>query len=159
MPISATWNIVKDISSIGKKIFDKKVSDEVRKEIQEMIDKSSELYDRIVALEDERQANRQLISELQEKINRTKNFKREFKQYKPHQLESGALVYVYDTMIHSNKPLHYICTKCVDGSVISILQPKDVSCYELICHECNSNYVMRQKVNGFFAVSRNSNSQ
>jgi formiminotetrahydrofolate cyclodeaminase len=44
---------VKDISGLGKKIFDKKVSDEVRKEIQEMIDKSSELYERILLLEDE----------------------------------------------------------------------------------------------------------
>ncbi|MCC8378666.1 hypothetical protein ACP179_17635 [Xenorhabdus stockiae] len=149
MPISTALNIVKDISGIGKKIFDKKVSDEVRKEIQDMIDKSSELYERVVLLEDDRQANRQLISELQEKIQRSKNFKREFKKYKPYQFESGALVYTYDTAIHPDKPTHHICTKCVDESVISILQPKDTSCYELICHACSSNYVIKKKVVGF----------
>ncbi|CDG19962.1 protein of unknown function [Xenorhabdus poinarii G6] len=155
MPISTTWNIVKDISGIGKKIFDKKVDDEVRKQVQEMIDKSSELYERIVTLEEDRQASRQLIIELQEKIKRSKYFHREFKKYKPHQFETGAFVYSYDASIHQDKPPHYVCTKCASDSVISILQPKDTSCYELTCHGCNSNYVVKPKIAGFFAMPRN----
>ncbi|HHR6459115.1 TPA: hypothetical protein ACS78F_000487, partial [Providencia alcalifaciens] len=59
-----SYQMLKDIGSLGKRIFDKKIDEEVRKEVQAMIDKSSELYDRVVALEDDRQSNRQLISEL-----------------------------------------------------------------------------------------------
>jgi hypothetical protein len=149
MPIGTAWNIVKDITGIGKKVFDQKVSDEAKKQIQEMIDKSEDLYERIVFLEDERQSNKQLISELQDRIKRSKKFNSEFKKYKPHQLESNAFVYTYDTLVHSDKPVHHICTQCVDESIISILQPKDVSCYELICHKCNSNYVIKSKTIGY----------
>lgn len=143
MPISAAWSITKDIASLGRKIFDNKVSDEVRKEVQDMVDKSTELYDRIIFLEEERQSNRQLISELQDKIKRSKNFNREFKKYVPYKFESGAFVYTYDVSVHEDKPSHYICTKCVEDSVISILQPKDKEGYQFCCHVCNSVYVVK----------------
>ena len=147
MPIGTAWNITKDIASLGKRIFDKKVDDEVRKGVQEMIDKSSELYDRVVFLEDERQANRQAISDLNEKIKRAKNFKREFKKYKPYKMASGAFVYALDESVHGAELPHKICTQCVSNEEISILQPKDDYCKELICHRCQSVFVIKPKYN------------
>ncbi|MFS1583577.1 MAG: hypothetical protein ACL7AY_13035 [Candidatus Arsenophonus phytopathogenicus] len=149
MPLSTAWQITKDIASLGKKIFDKKVSDEVRKKIQEMIEKSSELYEKIVFLEEERQTNRNFISKLQEKIKHTKNFHREFKKYKPCKLASGTFIYIYDNVSDSDDLLHYICTKCVNDEVISILQPTGGKTNyngkifsTSICHSCDSNYLM-----------------
>lgn len=143
LTVSGAWSATKEIFNISKRIFDLKVSDEVKKEVQSMIDKSSELYDRIVALEDERQSNRELISQLQEKIKQSKNFNREFKKYKPYQFPSGALVYVYDDSIYKDKPVHYVCTKCVNKSEISILQPKDRTLTVYICHSCSSEYIIK----------------
>uniref|UniRef100_A0A3B0M2T6 Uncharacterized protein n=1 Tax=Arsenophonus endosymbiont of Trialeurodes vaporariorum TaxID=235567 RepID=A0A3B0M2T6_9GAMM len=129
------------------------MSDEVREKIQEMIEKSSELYHKIVFLEEERQTNRNLISTLQEKIKRTKNFHCEFKKYKPYKLASGTFIYIYDNVSDSDDLLHYICTKCVNDEVISILQPQEgeMSKYAenlytvSICHHCSSKYLMESR--------------
>lgn len=104
---------------LGKKIFDKKVSDDVREKIQKMIDKSHELYDIIVFLEEQRHINKNFISELQEKIKSTKRFHREFKKYKHTNLLRVRL-FTYDTVSDSDDLFHYICTKCVNDGVISI---------------------------------------
>lgn len=151
MPIGTSYQALKDIGSLGKKIFTKKVDDEVRKQIQEIIDKSSELYDRIVFLEDERQSNRELISDLQKKLLNIKKFAREFKKYKPQKLVTGTLVYSYDSVSYKDKPPHDICTKCVRGSVISELQPsadydgksKNIA---FTCFHCGSNFLYDKKV-------------
>ncbi|HCT4330347.1 TPA: hypothetical protein OT071_003621 [Morganella morganii] len=149
MPIGTAWNITKDIATLGKRIFDKKVDDEVRKEVQEMIDKSSELYDRIVMLEDDRQSNRQVISDLQEKIKSAKNFNRELKKYEPQKLDSGSFVYAYNSGLHTDKPSHYICAKCVADSVISILQPNankmaSGGYYLYTCYNCGNDFKMNK---------------
>ncbi|HCT9039926.1 MULTISPECIES: hypothetical protein [Morganellaceae] len=149
MPIGTSYQMLKDIGSLGKRIFDKKIDEEVRKEVQAMIDKSSELYDRVVALEDDRQSNRQLISELQEKVKSAKNFNREFKKYEPQKLESGSFVYAYNTVLHTDKPSHYICAKCVTDSVISILQPNASKMasggyYLYTCYNCGNDFKMNK---------------
>ncbi|EMD0753840.1 hypothetical protein VPZ69_003551 [Providencia rettgeri] len=149
MPIGTSYQMLKDIGSLGKRIFDKKIDEEVRKEVQAMIDKSSELYDRVVALEDDRQSNRQLVSELQEKVKSAKNFNREFKKYEPQKLESGSFVYAYNSVLYTDKPPHYICAKCVTDSVISILQPNankiSSGGYHLYsCLHCGNDFKMNK---------------
>lgn len=144
LSVASTWAATKEILNIGKGILALKVSLEVQGKVQAMMDKTSLLYERIALLEQEMDIKRDLISELKEKINKTKNFKREFKKYKPHQFITGSLVYAYDTSVNSDKPMHYICANCVSESIISILQPNDNE-KKIICHKCNSEYIVKFK--------------
>lgn len=141
--IVSAWSAFKEIKSIGKRIFQLKVTDEVRKEVQFMIDKTSELYDKIIDLEDVRQSNRDLISELKEKVKKMENFENEIKNYKPCVLETGSFVYEFQTSQDNDKPPHYICATCVRNSKIFELHPVNHANTKLICHSCKSEYVFK----------------
>ncbi len=109
--------------------------------------KTSELYNSIISLQNgimSMQAeNHSLLQEnhsMSKKLMEIETWENEKSKYSLLEICSQVFVYARNQTDGSTEPSHWLCAKCYNQGIKSILQLKNqsVSGYYYICHSCNS---------------------
>ena len=110
--------------------------------------KTSELYNSIISLQNgvmSMQAeNHSLLQEnqsLHQKLMEVETWEKEKSKYKLQEISPQVFVYASKATSDSTEPLHWVCAKCYNQGVKSILQLKNkaYSGHYYTCHNCNSD--------------------
>lgn len=113
----------------------------------ELKTKTSELYNSIINLQNGIMSmqgeNHSLIQEnqaLRQKIIEVETWEKEKSKYTLQEISPQVFVYASKKTIDGSEPSHWICTKCYNQGVKSILQleRKIASGHYFICHNCGS---------------------
>lgn len=113
----------------------------------ELKEKTSELYNSIISLQNgimSMQAeNHSLLQEnqaLSKKLMKVETWENEKSKYSLREICSKVFVYASEETDTNTEPHHWICAKCYNQGVKSILQFKDAaySGHYYVCHNCTS---------------------
>jgi hypothetical protein len=88
-----------------------------------------------VALESQEKqaALAQRVRELEEEVDRLKNWDGEKERYELHEIKSGFFAYRLKPEVQANEPVHYLCTNCFAKNEKAILQLERTTMFNRYC--------------------------
>lgn len=134
-PIKGAWDTAKELNTMS-------VDYSVKSKTEELLSKLVSARNASLDLSELLREAKDKIIELKEKLNQNEDFSRDKCNYEMYQPVSGTTVYKLKEFNALEQPLHYLCAKCYQAHVKSILQYKDSrGPFDIMaCHTCTSEY-------------------
>lgn len=151
-PIKGAWETAKELNSMN-------VDYSVKSKTEELLSKLVSARNSSLDLSELLREAKDKIIELKEKLNQKEDFDNDKCNYEMYQPIAGTTVYKLRELNALEQPLHYLCAKCYQMHVKSILQYKDSrGPFDImVCHACSSDYyfehfIGKREMRGFVDI-------
>lgn len=130
---------VKAASDITQSMLALKTDAAVTTKVVELNGVLMGLQSQLYAAQMERAALSGRIAELEAKVASYETWEQEKQRYQLHQFAEGGFAYALTQEMRGSEPTHYICSRCYEDGIKSILQRGNDGWFRaLVCHRCSS---------------------
>lgn len=122
MEISMGITAFKNAMDIAKIIIASKADNKTKELVSDLQSSMSILHATYLAVQAQNESLSKIKDDLEKKLAKINNFKKEAKRYEPRELCLGVVVYAIKEENKGRDPMHYLCPNCYEDHRKSMLQ-------------------------------------
>lgn len=140
--VTGAGGALKGAVGAAREIQKMQVDYSVKEKTYDLLDKLMDAQQQQMGLQELLMAAKNRIIELEEQVNSKASWENEKANYELYHPIPATAVYRLKLEADSNQTPHYLCTKCYESGMKSMLQYKtsDLAHVVMVCHSCKSEY-------------------